>query len=494
MSILLAVAVLFALAFLENYRRHRNEVKRVQHIPGVAYLNWPIYLLFSGDLNFLLKGSKGLSPLVKKYGPVFRITIGWETFVYVADHQLNKEVLVTKDKHFRKGPLVESSVNIVSDENNIIASHGEVWRKHRMALNPSFSDSGLKDIYNSFIIPCCDTVLHSWDNKIGSQDKIDINMSVALGNFVSDLFGQAAMGYKFENKQDELSYMYKMCKRVNLAMITLAIVPKYMVTYLPFYPFSDVKKTIKEWRAFLQECISKKTNEQENSDLLSVMLRHRASTIDETEKLNDEEILSNLHMLMIAGNDTTIHTMEWIMYYLARNPTVQEKARLEVETVCGGTDTVTYEQIHENFPYLNAIIKEALRMKMPASHIFRYSKNDVTIGDALIPKNVTVVPLFGHMSREENYWGEDTSEFKPERFLEKSDSEIRYRTTPFSAGPRACIGKKLANTEMLTFLIQTLKKYRVSVRDGESTSDWMPEKMMATMSTAEEVKVCISKI
>jgi cytochrome P450 len=72
-----------------------------------------------------------------------------------------------------------------------------------------------------------------------------------------------------------------------------------------------------------------------------------------------------------------------------------------------------------NFPYLEAVIKETMRLYTVVPLIMRQSSEDVDIDGCLIPKDTVLIMSLDAMHKDEGYWGSDAQEFKPERFLEE---------------------------------------------------------------------------
>lgn len=80
-----------------------------------------------------------------------------------------------------------------------------------------------------------------------------------------------------------------------------------------------------------------------------------------------------------------------------------------------------------------------------------------------MPSGAIVLFLAHQLHTDENYWGKDAKEFKPERFAKENAKNIEHCAyIPFSKGPRACPGRKYAMNVVKTFLSRFLMKYRVS--------------------------------
>lgn len=92
---------------------------------------------------------------------------------------------------------------------------------------------------------------------------------------------------------------------------------------------------------------------------------------------------------------------------------------------------------------------------------------DVLIGHAIPADSVVMVSSF-FCHRHPDFWDEPEA-FRPERFApELVKRRHRYAYFPFSAGPRACIGKRFSLYELTLALALVLTRYRIEVLPGQA--------------------------
>ena len=149
----------------------------------------------------------------------------------------------------------------------------------------------------------------------------------------------------------------------------------------------------------------------------------------------------------MAGSESTSSSVEWALTELLLNPDVMAKAKAELTQLIGSNRKFEETDI-DNLPYLNAVIKETLRLHPPIPLLVpRKATNDQTnfMGYS-IPKNTQVFVNAWAIGRDADVW-DDPLCFKPERFL---NSEVDYKgqnyeLIPFGAGRRICAGLPLAH-------------------------------------------------
>mmetsp|Transcript_13890 Transcript_13890/g.39518 ORF Transcript_13890/g.39518 Transcript_13890/m.39518 type:complete len:566 (+) Transcript_13890:180-1877(+) len=164
------------------------------------------------------------------------------------------------------------------------------------------------------------------------------------------------------------------------------------------------------------------------------------------ESLTELEVLRNLNTFYIAGQETVSGALANTLFLLALNPDAQAQARAEVRRVCGEGDDFTLgnDQVRE-MEYCHACLKESLRLVPVAPLVARVALEDVELDGVNIPKGTALGAHFAALHHHPMLYPEP-EHYRPERFLLGADSKPRPSGSwsPFSLGPRQCIGNQLA--------------------------------------------------
>ncbi|WOK98459.1 Cytochrome P450 [Canna indica] len=181
--------------------------------------------------------------------------------------------------------------------------------------------------------------------------------------------------------------------------------------------------------------------------------------LEKEEKLSDADMVAVLWEMIFRGTDTVAILLEWIMARMVLHPDIQSKAQCEIDAAVGRSRAVCDADI-VNLPYLQAIVKEALRMHPPGPLLSwaRLAVHDVHVGDHFIPAGTTAMVNMWSITHDESIWSE-SSEFKPERFVEEDVSILGsdLRLAPFGAGRRVCPGKAMGLAAVHLWLAQLLQ-------------------------------------
>jgi len=180
-----------------------------------------------------------------------------------------------------------------------------------------------------------------------------------------------------------------------------------------------------------------------------------------------DNILDEVTTLILAGHDTTGHTMAFALSLFTQNPEAEAKALDEINTVFGKSLSPAPKDLSK-LPYLTAAVSETNRLYPLGWMIPIMNRLETTIEGYKIPAYTSVALLFAHLYQNEEYYPEP-SKFKPERFMaaqSESDEAATAVSFAFSLGAHSCLGKSLALLEIRTVLSLLLKQFRFNFAPG----------------------------
>jgi cytochrome P450 family 135 len=174
------------------------------------------------------------------------------------------------------------------------------------------------------------------------------------------------------------------------------------------------------------------TDLEERDDVLSLLLQARH---DDGSPMSDQELRDELMTLLVAGHETSATALAWALEALSRHPHVLHRLRDETDA---GEDE-----------YLDAVIKEILRLRPVIALVLRRLTEPMEIGGRLLPAGVNVAPCIYLMHRRPDVYPSPRA-FRPERFLEQPPGT--YTWIPFGGGVRRCLGASFAQFEIKVVL------------------------------------------
>ncbi|KAK1420161.1 hypothetical protein QVD17_21526 [Tagetes erecta] len=226
-----------------------------------------------------------------------------------------------------------------------------------------------------------------------------------------------------------------------------------------------------------------------NNDVLDMLLNLNQNG---ESKFTRNDMKHLFFDLFIAGTDTTSSTLEWAMAELIHNPEKMGMARSEVNKLMKNKKNIIQEYDISQLPYLQAVIKETLRLHPPVPFLIPHqASHDVEIHGFLVPKNAEILCNVWAMGRDPKVWSHPET-FMPERFL---DNKIDYKghdfkLIPFGAGRRICPGLNIAHRMLHVMLGSLIQKYDWMLEGNMKTQDMnMSDKFEFTLQKKMPLKV-----
>ncbi|XP_030745570.1 cytochrome P450 CYP12A2-like isoform X2 [Sitophilus oryzae] len=184
-----------------------------------------------------------------------------------------------------------------------------------------------------------------------------------------------------------------------------------------------------------------------------------------------EDAMTVLLDMFIIGANATAHSVAFLLYHLSKSPKCQKKVQEEIARLpqreLSAADL-------KKMTYLQACIKESLRLAPPIPILNRILAENTVIHKYFIPKG-TYVLIAAHLASLREEYFEDAHKFRPERWLSQEVGVLakelqEFATMPFGHGPRSCQARELAETEVALLTVKLLKKFNVEYNYGEVSS------------------------
>ncbi|KAM3748270.1 hypothetical protein ACB098_05G095200 [Castanea mollissima] len=445
--------------------------KRVQLPPGPTGLPIIGSLLTLGD-----RPHESITKLAETYGPLMTVRLGFNVTVVASSAEMAREILQKNDQAFLGRPIPDAATAQTNYDLSVVWLPGnEKWRNlrkiyksqifatHRLdALQGSrhqavdgmvrrvveASEAGEAISIGTLVFG---TTLNSLSNTIFSVDIFDPK-SNAIQELKELIWSIMELGGK-----PNLSDFFPLLKSFDLQGIRRS-------TKVPYDRLHGLIDNMIDQRLELRASGSPRCD-----DLLDVLLDlSKEQGHEEFNRLNIKVFLTDF---FIGGTDTTSATIEWAMTELLRNPDIMAKAKQELAETIGIGESIQEKDI-PRLPYLQAVLKETMRLHPIAPFLLPRSLIDVEVCGYTIPKHTQVIVNAWAIARDPMYWDKPT-QFKPERFI---DSKVDFRGTnfsfmPFGSGRRICPGLDLAVRMLSLFLASLIHHFDWKLPDRMAPED-----------------------
>ncbi|BGP14403.1 hypothetical protein JCM10213_004526 [Rhodosporidiobolus nylandii] len=487
-----------------------NTRELLEKEPGVAYREW-----------------------TDEYGGAVRYrSILGEELLLLTDTTALNYVLNSHVDEYPKPPVLLENVHMLLGK-SVGWADGDAHRRQRRLMAPAFTPGPLKawvpmffnmtyelrDIFRSKIET---GAVHerAWPSKEAADEYAEkqvegeavIDVTEWMQRLSLDTLGKSALGYDFEamalKKNGLATSLYALFSPSgapvdgNPAGLLITNIVVFIIRNLfqrnllrfssigPIKEFYDTLKTLEEESSkVIQEKIDLAEDDPSarKRDLLSILTDPAAKGA-----LSAEELRAQLKNFVFAGHDTVSATINWTLWWLSTNPEKQERVRKELRDARSkaredGRDELTADEMY-NLPYLDAVMREVLRLEPTVTTCPRVAKHDDLIPLANpVPSAADPSKLLSHVpvkagqrieislfaaNMNKAVFGEDVDTFRPERWLD-AEKKIEGKVGVYSGmmtflhGQRACIGWKFGMYQMKAILSVLLDDFEFRLREDD---------------------------
>ncbi|MBQ3168114.1 cytochrome P450 [Campylobacter sp.] len=380
---------------------------------------------------------------------------GFDLFV-VNDPKEVRKIMIDNVKEFPKSDMLHELLKPLLGV-SIFTTNGEVWKKQRELLRPSFEMTRISKVFDLMSSAAADMMDRFRKYPDGSIVEVDEHMTFVT----ADVIFRTIMSSKLDEiKGKEILHAFVTFQEetARTAIRKFFCVPQWLSNILGENKRMKAGAVI---RKSLSDIIKPRYENYESDtycDILSSLLH----TVDASsgERFSFEEILDQVSMLFLAGHETTASSLTWTLYCLSLDQDAQQKAYNEIISI--NKDGKFSISDIKDMKYLTNVFKEALRLYPPVGFFARQSKGEAKIRDKVLQKGSGVVVAPWLIHRHDDFW-DAPHEFRPDRHNENIPKE---KYMPFGLGERICIGQGFAMQEAIIILANILREFKLELKDG----------------------------
>ncbi|KAG6811698.1 hypothetical protein H0H92_006205 [Tricholoma furcatifolium] len=470
-----------------------SKLRRRQATP----LRGPSNPSFFTGLEYAIDDAEDPAALVEQwandYGRVFRLSRSLRSSprIILVDPQAVAHFYAEDSFGYVQNPIGKDFIERFFGR-GLLFVDGEAHRRigvqfrQRKALSPAFNNTSIRRLTS---------LKEHWDTILDTASgDAQIDIRKWLSNLALDSIGIAGFGHDFGCLDGNVPIFARIYGSLN-SSAGKADMKSFLISLLaPIMPFLLRMSTTKNqvWTelrtalAKIADDLLERTQKDRESGLMEeksiigLLVAEETSAEAERAMTHDEIIAQNV--LLLAGFQTISTSLTWALIELAKNPKEQQRLREELSQF--STAEPTWEQLVSDFPFLDAVVHETLRLYPVVTHTSR-----VAAKDDIVPLSTSIVTASGDrvssvvveegtlvsipiraINRSEAFWGPDSEEFKPERWLEGLDVPAKQfqghrHLFTFADGPRKCLGRGFALAEFKVRLFGIVPSSYVKLMD-----------------------------
>ncbi len=367
----------------------------------------------------------------------------------------------------------------------LLGQNGSEWQYRRKAWNPEFSSSGLSK-YVEVISQACEQVIE----KIQSAASPEVQVDPLFVELTMRVISSLVLGIpvdkniaSHEGQPLDVLKVYEAMSIVGYRFLRVATGEKIWMKYLPTQNSRDYWAA----RRYLEEFITPRVDlalqmrEQNQTDLPQVSPLFQESMLvkiaAKEPKYNRETLVAEVIELLIAGTDTTAHTLSFAIAELTLNPRVFQQAQAVVDQAWENQGSINAESLKE-LNYIRAIFKETLRLYSVASGSTSLeAQRDTVIEGTVIPRGTKIFWSMLAAGRDPEVYSHP-DEFLPERWLEKGKESSVVPMIDFGSGSHRCLGEHLSMLEATMMLALLLYYFDWELVNGRSSLEQLQQNLL----------------
>ncbi|MFC0679575.1 cytochrome P450 [Lysobacter korlensis] len=399
----------------------------------------------------------------RRLGDVARLNILFRRIYYFFSPEAARQILVDHQADFtREARLLKIFESFQGK--NVLTTEGADWERQRRILAPGFSPKRISGYINLMRAAIHDSVREELPAVRGGSAIVDVDAlttCITMDVILRTLFSQPTT----RTEANRVSTAIRALTRQSMREVFWAFIPP---EWMPYPGRAEKRKHLRVINTLIATQVDARksgvTSSGSSQDVLEMLLAARDDQpTSASATLTSKEIHDNCVLLFSAGFDTASSALTWWIGLMATHPEVVARLRDEIGAASAGASPI--ESV-ARLPYLNATIKEAMRLYPPSTALFtRVALRDVVIGDTPVKKGTLVVIPIWHLHRDPRSFDEPGA-FRPERFMPGAPAIPRSAYLAFGAGPHFCLGQHFATIEMALIAAHIVQNFDLSMEDG----------------------------
>ncbi|KAI1262836.1 cytochrome P450 [Xylariaceae sp. FL1019] len=391
----------------------------------------------------------------------------------------------------------------------VLLAEGPEHVHQRKSLTPGFSIQAIRGLTPVFWQKSL-LLAKLWREEMTAENVTTKSFEVLewLNRTTLDIIGSAGFGYDINSLEDPETPIRE-AYRLVFAFDIFSRMLHGIQAFIPASKYIPAKmnRDMETSRGIIIDkattIISEKQEEAETNtnskDILALVARDNKKMKEMGEAgLSFETMRDQVMTFLGAGHDTTATGVAWTIHLLSTHPEIQSRLREEIKDFMPflfdketrfDPEKVAHAD-PDHLPFLDNVCRESLRYIPPIPMTVRQSLADDMLGEYKVPAGTVVYVLANAINRLPMYWGPTADEFDPDRWDNLPESFTANAFMTFLQGPRSCIGRKFAETEMKILLCCLLSMYEFKRDlDTPNPEEWKMWRLVLRPKEGVTVKV-----
>ena len=416
-----------------------------------------------------------------KFGDVYRLNLGYTSQTVITRPSIIQKILAARPDEFVRLKKMNDIIR-EGGVDGVFNAEGKKWKLHRKIVAQGLDVKHQKEFYEP-MLEILERLYNKWSKDAESGEPFDIQRD--LLRFTVDITATLAFGIEMNTLEQEGSAIQDHMEKVFPMIFYRINQPIQWHKVIKRKADKEFDAAVREMNKLVDEFIAKGQQKLKDDPSLrknpSNLLESILIAAEEEGTFSLEEVRGNLLTLLMAGEDTTAHTLSWLIYLLTIHTEAQDGLREEADKILGDNPWLTDYSANNALKYTEAVALESMRFKPVAPIMLFQATQDMELEEFSIRKGQKILTQFRSAALKDKYFTQADA-FKPERWLKESKCPVHNTDafTPFGSGPRYCPGRNLAILEVRMVLSMLFKNFEIEmVTEHAEINEIMAFTMMA---------------
>lgn len=370
--------------------------------------------------------------------------------------ELVDEVLRKRPDDFPKSDRIAEGLRPLLG-NSVFVTNGEIWKRQRRIIDPSFEGGRLKDTF-----PAIYAAAEAGVERLKTRQN-PVEIEAETSHMAADVIFRTLFSIPIEHEiAAQVFHRFRDYQRSQPLMNLAAFVP--LPRWMPRFFRKETRANSTEIRRLIADLTHTRARDiaagHAPDDLATKIMTARDP---ETGDLFDaDEMVDQVAIFFLAGHETSASALAWALYLMALYPEWQERLAAEAQAITGPEFRVV-----SKLRLSRDVFRETLRLYPPVPMMVRENRCPERFRDRDVAKGSQVVLSPWHLHRHQRLW-ERPDDFDPTRWQSENGKKCqREAYIPFSAGARVCTGAGFAMVEGVLLLSMILRDFRITLAGDE---------------------------
>ncbi|KAK4206161.1 cytochrome P450 family protein [Rhypophila decipiens] len=475
-----------------------REYLRLRHIPGPPGAGWSKWWIARHQMRGTM--CCDLEEVADKYGPIARVGPDW---VVVSDPTEIRRIW-SVHSGYQRSPWYKGFRLDPHRDSILTANENKEHYRIRSKVLPGYGGKGL----GNQEVPVDEAIVNfvSLINREYVTTNGQLRPKPMDGYRVFQYFSQDANSaiefgkpFGYLEKNSDFNGIMEAVEILMPATSVLALFPSILwlvktPLVKPFLPQPTDKEGVGRLLGLVQGLVQERYREKESPETAKARPRDVLQSFVESA-LSPDEVQSEALVHLLGGSDTTAATLRTTIFYLAAKPTAYRTLQAEIDKFMKSgkaTRPVITDAEAKSLPYLQAVIKEGLRIWPPITGLMaKVSPKDDIICGKKVPAGTHVAWAPLAVMRNKQLFGQDAQLFEPGRWIAtaeeaenaKGDEKLAavarlkemeaVQNMAFAMGSRwECLGRRLALTSLGKVLFELFLRFDFAIANPVKPFEW----------------------